>query len=344
MPALLKIIQNQNSTIFDNKKIQKNINANSVVAGHSSAVQRIVVSIEKKIRNLEKRKNKLKQAECDLKAGKTLIEDQKKAVEQLNHVETQIELAREILRNVIQIASADETTTGNGSLNNGFKDHENCKESNDELQQLLTVQNVLHCLGKEAVRCKFLSGEEGALKLTDEQLAFLDETYHKLSPVRYIRDLRTLLDEIVACPYFDRRTRSTGSSDSGASISTLLSPGNVANESFETQQSPKNDTVTNDLEESNHIDADTAVILNAGVCDLNIGDNVADHIIRTYCDLLIVASNFLYARSKCDFDDSDGLIYENGVDNSKKNSLSLLTAELEEIHYCATREVMFEAD
>ncbi|CAL4139861.1 unnamed protein product, partial [Meganyctiphanes norvegica] len=59
-------------------------------------IQKVINVVEKKIRNLEKRKNKLEQYRVDLRAGKTLNEDQQTAVANYEQVLGSLEMAREL--------------------------------------------------------------------------------------------------------------------------------------------------------------------------------------------------------------------------------------------------------
>merc|ERR1712141_964451 len=110
----------------------------------------VVLMMEKKIRNLEKRKTKLISYTED---GKVLVEkEQEDAVKKLELVEHNLELARE--------------------FHNIFKQME---------QEHLKLQKKEQKRAKVDVKEDFLNGKNGAVKLTDADFKKLDDIYQLIS-------------------------------------------------------------------------------------------------------------------------------------------------------------------
>jgi len=142
---------------------------------------KVVVSMmEKKIRNLEKRKTKLVSYTQD---GKVLVEkEQEDAVKNLEHVEHNLELSKEFLNMFKQLeleyAKVQKKEQKRARLELKEKSIE---ERRHLVTQVLEVQFLLEGFDDQ-VKEHFLNGTNGAVKLTDSDLSNLDGIYRLISP------------------------------------------------------------------------------------------------------------------------------------------------------------------
>lgn len=143
--------------------------------------QKVMSLVEKKIRNLEKRKNKLEQYRVDLRAGKELNEDQQQAVGNYDCVLGNLELIRELNQQFAGIL-----TDHNKMLKKQMKKEqiEKQQEEINKVKEILKIQDVLQQIGQEEVRADFLAGTNGAAQMSAEILDSLDELYKLVTPVK----------------------------------------------------------------------------------------------------------------------------------------------------------------
>lgn len=136
--------------------------------------------MDKKLRNLEKRKLKLN--ETQKKKESELNEDQKKALENLTIVDNSLQLVKELHKNIVTLDQEY------GKLVK--KEQKRMKqEKKDQLEdgqfnlalKMVEVQGVLGDLTEE-VRPDFVEGANGACKLTEKELDNLDSLYELINP------------------------------------------------------------------------------------------------------------------------------------------------------------------
>ncbi|XP_054719925.1 caprin-1-like isoform X2 [Uloborus diversus] len=144
-------------------------------------VKQVLTIVEKKVRNLEKRKGKLDAYRQDSRNGKELNEDQKKAVEKYDQVLEILDFAKELqkqFQGVIQECSKAQKKAAK---------REQLERQQLELQrikEIIVYQDLLTSMGGEDVRQDFLNGTNGAVKLSEEELNSLDELYKAICPER----------------------------------------------------------------------------------------------------------------------------------------------------------------
>lgn len=144
-------------------------------------VKQVLTIVEKKVRNLEKRKGKLDSYRHDCESGKELNEDQKKAVEKYDQVVEVLEFTKDLqkqFQTVIQDCSKAQKKAAK---------REQLERQQNELQrikEIISYQDLLNSMGSEDIRNDFLNGVNGAIKLTEEELNSLDELYKAISPER----------------------------------------------------------------------------------------------------------------------------------------------------------------
>jgi len=158
--------------------------------------------IDKKARNLEKRKNKLSSLKDSLDSGTKLDKDQMDAVTKLENVSTQLELVRE-LQKQFSTMSVDYQRARKKQQR---VERQQQKDSERDAQRrsvkyTLLVQDVLNSMDDEAKE-NFKSGANGAVLLSDDQLTHLDDLYQLLTPSRidnpsYQSDLEAASDHFL---------------------------------------------------------------------------------------------------------------------------------------------------
>ncbi|XP_033342001.2 caprin family member [Megalopta genalis] len=156
-----------------NPKLEKQASTETV-----EPIRQAIIVIEHKIRNLDKRKAKLESYKDLQKNGKELNTDQKTAVAKYDEVLQTLEFTRELYKQIVGISQ--ESVKQQKKMAR--------KEANERMQQdiakvreVLLIQDVLMNMGTESVREDFLTGKNGTVKLTEEEVKYLDSLYHELS-------------------------------------------------------------------------------------------------------------------------------------------------------------------
>lgn len=141
--------------------------------------------VEKKVRNLEKRKGKLDVYKEEFSQGKELNEDQKNAIARYDSVVQSLDLARELQKQFHQIAH---------DAIKGMKKQAKREQMEKQLHELqrireiLKIQDTLSGMGDEATREDFLSGQNNAIVLTEENLDHLDKLYKMITPSHEVEE------------------------------------------------------------------------------------------------------------------------------------------------------------
>ncbi|XP_066586889.1 caprin homolog [Prorops nasuta] len=156
-----------------NPKLEKQASTETSV----EPIRQAITAIEHKIRNLEKRKGKLESYRDLQKNGKELNNDQKIAVAKYDEVQQTLEITRELHKQIIGYA--------NGAVKQQKKLAR--KEAVERMQQdiakvreVLVIQDILVNMGNESARDDFLSGTNGAIKLSEEDIKSLDSFYNEV--------------------------------------------------------------------------------------------------------------------------------------------------------------------
>ena len=141
----------------------------------------LAVFFEKKVRNLEKRKNKLDSYRTLQKEGKLVDQGQKKAVDKYDECVASLAFAssvmQEILPTLIEINTGLEKAASE-------KEKEKDRNTRNMIRQILDYQDVYEQLGDESVRSHFASGARNATLLTENQLQTFDKLYLTSKPSR----------------------------------------------------------------------------------------------------------------------------------------------------------------
>ncbi|KAF6029638.1 hypothetical protein EB796_012047 [Bugula neritina] len=153
-----------------------------VVATDSADMSKtIVVMMEKKIRNLEKRKGKLEDYRKKQSHGQTLTDEQLSAVAKLDDVLSQIDLLQDFIKQFNAYAADVVKQQKKQQKRERFEQIENERK---RILTILQIQNVLNALGEEETRKVFTEGSGGAVKLEETELNHLDELYKIINPER----------------------------------------------------------------------------------------------------------------------------------------------------------------
>lgn len=138
---------------------------------HQEPLSKVQLLVDKKIRNLEKRKSRLEQYRAEAKSGKELNLDQKKAVKRYDEVTEMLDFFREFQKNV-QSIFADHAKQMK-KLARKERPTRDPKEI-ERLRLVFQFQDLLGSLNAD-VKNDFLNGTNGATQITEEKLQHLEE-------------------------------------------------------------------------------------------------------------------------------------------------------------------------
>ncbi|XP_048401190.1 caprin-1b isoform X2 [Stegostoma tigrinum] len=164
--------------------------AMSAQAGHgqgqatqpqNEALRQVLNVIDKKVRNMEKKKGKLDDYQERLDRGEVLNQDQLEAVGKLQEVANNLEFARELQRSFISLGQDIQK-----SLKKAARREQLMREEAEQkrLKTVLELQYVLDKLGDDDTRTDLKQGWNGSPVLTEEELGMLDEFYKLVQPER----------------------------------------------------------------------------------------------------------------------------------------------------------------
>ncbi|KAG5839155.1 hypothetical protein ANANG_G00201940 [Anguilla anguilla] len=141
------------------------------IAGQSSgaqteAMKQVLGVIDKKVRNMEKKKGKLDDYQAKKNRGERLNQDQLEALAKFQEVTNNLEFARELQKGFLALG----------------QDREEAEQK--RLKTVLELQFLLDKLGDDCVRAELKQGVGSSHLLTDADLAALDEFYKLVGPER----------------------------------------------------------------------------------------------------------------------------------------------------------------
>merc|ERR1712096_501515 len=146
-----------------------------------TSLQAALAIVEKKVRNLEKRKGKLDAYRDTLQRGKTLDDDQQAAVAKYGEVIGTLEFARELPGQFDKLA-IDEAKDKKKMMKN--EQQERAKVELDKLTKVLSVREDLSALREEGVLDDLKAGSNGAPKLSNDQISQLQQFQELATPNR----------------------------------------------------------------------------------------------------------------------------------------------------------------
>ncbi|XP_022335198.2 caprin-1-like [Crassostrea virginica] len=145
------------------------------------AMKQVLIVMDKKVRNLEKRKGKLDGYREKKDSGATLEKDQQLAIDKYGEVMQNLEFARELQKQFTTLAQETDRSVKKQAKKEKV---ERQTWEQKRIGDILRYQNLLDAMGAEKVRNDFQTGKHGAVVLTEENLTQLDELYKLLSPSR----------------------------------------------------------------------------------------------------------------------------------------------------------------
>ncbi|CAL1546086.1 unnamed protein product [Lymnaea stagnalis] len=164
------------------------------------AAKQCINCLEKKVRNLEKRKGRIEQNQEKAKKGTKLEKEQEVSLNQYEQVSHDLEFARELHKQFVQIYTEHE------KMSKKQAKREKVERQTIEIKrisEILQLQSLLDLLGGDKVREDFKTGKHGAVVLTEDNLNQLDELYQAISPSRddsgdeYPQKLTTAAEHLV---------------------------------------------------------------------------------------------------------------------------------------------------
>eukprot|EP00062_Callorhinchus_milii_P003736 gi/632941345/ref/XP_007885816.1/ PREDICTED: caprin-1 isoform X2 [Callorhinchus milii] len=157
--------------------------APSLQPGHpqNEALRQVLNVIDKKVRNMEKKKAKLDDYQERLDRGEALNQDQLEAVGKLQEVANNLEFARELQRSFIALGQDIQK-----SLKKAARREQLMREEVEQkrLKTVLELQYVLDKLGDDDTRNDLKQGWNGSFVLTEEELTLVDDFYKLVQPER----------------------------------------------------------------------------------------------------------------------------------------------------------------
>ncbi|KAM4734094.1 LOW QUALITY PROTEIN: caprin-1b [Anableps anableps] len=149
--------------------------------GQSEVLKQVLCVIDKKVRNMEKKKSKLDDYKVRKNKGEGLNQDQLEALSKYQEVMNNLEFARELHKTFITLGQDIQKVVKKSARREQLQREE---AEQRRLKNVLELQFVLDRLGNEAVRQDLKQGVGGSPLLTDGDLATFDEFYKLVGPER----------------------------------------------------------------------------------------------------------------------------------------------------------------
>ncbi|XP_071955568.1 uncharacterized protein [Antedon mediterranea] len=148
-------------------------------------MKQVLLVVEKKIRNIEKKKGKLEGYRDLVKSGKELNDDQRQSLKHYDEVLGNLEFAKE-LHKTFQSMASDYAKLEKKRVKRELVLRQ--EQEQKTIQTILLLQNVLDNMGQPQVRADFEAGTNGAIVLSEKELTYLDEFYKLACPSREEED------------------------------------------------------------------------------------------------------------------------------------------------------------
>jgi hypothetical protein len=220
-------------------------------------VKQVLIIIEKKVRNLEKRRQKLDEYKETQRKGTVLNEDQLSAVSRYDEVQRNLELTREMEKQFMTLASEATKQQKKQAKRDQIEREEAIRDAvRDKLREANKYLSVLTSLRSDNVRSDFLKKKNNATLVTDTEISTLD-TFDKLVNLTKLdsnfdahlnesvdhllnfidakekqvpsmdvsySELKVLFDKIYTSPYWQKRKESKAKVDSENEQKSKISP------------------------------------------------------------------------------------------------------------------------
>ncbi|XP_069713473.1 caprin-1 isoform X7 [Phaenicophaeus curvirostris] len=153
----------------------------SITSVQTEAMKQILGVIDKKLRNLEKKKSKLDDYQERMNKGERLNQDQLDAVSKYQEVTNNLEFAKELQRSFMALSQDIQKTIKKTARREQLMREE---AEQKRLKTVLELQFILDKLGDDEVRNDLKQGTNGVPVLSEEELTMLDEFYKLVYPER----------------------------------------------------------------------------------------------------------------------------------------------------------------
>ena len=152
-----------------NPKLEKQASTETV-----EPLRQAIIVIEHKIRNLEKRKGKLESYRDLQKNGRELNSDQKIAVAKYDEVSQTLDITRDLYKQIINIANDSAKQQKKLARKEAV---ERMQQDIAKVKEVLLIQHILMSMATDSIRNDFTHGTNGAVKLSEEELKYLENLY-----------------------------------------------------------------------------------------------------------------------------------------------------------------------
>uniref|UniRef100_A0AAQ5Z9A3 Cell cycle associated protein 1b n=1 Tax=Amphiprion ocellaris TaxID=80972 RepID=A0AAQ5Z9A3_AMPOC len=154
---------------------------NFSLCGQSEVLKQVLCVIDKKVRNMEKKKSKLDDYQVRKNKGEGLNQDQLEALAKYQEVMNNLEFARELQKTFIALGQDIQKVVKKSARREQLQREE---AEQRRLKTVLELQFLLDRLGEDTVRQDLKQGVGGIPLLTDGDLAAFDEFYKLVGPDR----------------------------------------------------------------------------------------------------------------------------------------------------------------
>ncbi|CRK94823.1 CLUMA_CG008317, isoform A [Clunio marinus] len=145
------------------------------------AIQQVISIISNKIRNLEKRKNKLDGYIKEEETGKELSAEQQRAVSKYDEVMQQLSLSKEFCKQFQVIATSASKDAKREARKSLFSRQQ---QESAKVREVLMIQDLLQRLKDDVIRNDFLNERNGACSISKVELEFIEKFAHQVIPAR----------------------------------------------------------------------------------------------------------------------------------------------------------------
>uniref|UniRef100_A0A4W4FCT3 Caprin-1 dimerization domain-containing protein n=1 Tax=Electrophorus electricus TaxID=8005 RepID=A0A4W4FCT3_ELEEL len=159
----------------------KTVNSNQLSGSQSEAMKQVLSVIEKKVRNMEKKKSKLDDYQARNNKGERLNQDQLEALSKYQEVINNLEFARELHKSFLALSQDIQKAEKKAARREQL-----LREEAEQvmLRKVLELQFILDRLGDEGVRQELVQVTSVPALLTETDLVALDDFYKLVGPER----------------------------------------------------------------------------------------------------------------------------------------------------------------
>ncbi|XP_054475518.1 caprin-1b isoform X2 [Anoplopoma fimbria] len=154
---------------------------NFALGGQSEVMKQVLCVLDKKVRNMEKKKSKLDDYQVRKDKGERLNQDQLEALTKFQEITYNLEFGRELQKTFITLGQDIQKVVKKSARREQLQREE---AEQRRLKTILELQFLLDRLGEDNVRQDLKQGVGGSPQLADADLASFDEFYKLVGPDR----------------------------------------------------------------------------------------------------------------------------------------------------------------